>query len=68
MTQTFTDVFRERIAKIEADAKAKGLNWTTICQKAGMSRSTPDRWKRRPPKTISVITEVERIVAEHPAQ
>lgn len=65
--QTFTDDFNDRISKIEADAKACGLNWTSICKEAGLSRATPDRWKKKAPKTIAIITKMESIVAEHKA-
>lgn len=62
---TFTDEFRKRITAIEADAKACGLNWTSICKEAGLSRATPDRWKKKTPKTVEVVTQVEQIVARH---
>lgn len=64
---TFTDAFRARIAKIEADAKACGLNWTSLCIQAGISRATPDRWKKKTPKTVEVVTKIENIIAAHKA-
>lgn len=64
---TFSEDFRARIKKIETDAKAKGLNWTSICTQAGVSRATPDRWKKKPPKTIDIVTKLEAIVAAAPA-
>lgn len=64
-TATFTDVFRARVAKIEADAKANGINFTTICKEAGMSRATPDRWKRSTPKTIKLVETMEQILKRH---
>lgn len=69
MTQnnTFTDDFRSRVSKIEAEARACGLNWTSICQEAGISRATPDRWKKSTPKTIELVDRMERIVARHKA-
>jgi len=66
--QSFADDFKDRIAKIEADAKSIGLNWTSICKEAGLSRATPDRWKKRVPKTIEVVTKMEEIVERHKAQ
>lgn len=65
--EPFDDVFKKRIAKLEADAKAVGLNFTSICKQAGFSRATPDRWKRGVPKTIQIVCEMERIVAERAA-
>ena len=64
---TFDDVFKERIKKIEADAREVGLNFTSICKKAGISRATPDRWQRDIPKTIKIVAKMEEIVAEHKA-
>jgi len=68
MTTTFTDEFRKRIEKIETDAKSVGLNFTSICKEAGISRATPDRWKKSTPKTIEIITKIEAIVAAHKAR
>jgi hypothetical protein len=65
---TFEDVFRSRVAKIEADARAVGLNFTSICKEAGISRATPDRWKRATPNTISIVTRMEEIVARKRAE
>lgn len=60
--EDFTDVFRDRLEKIEKDAVAVGLDFTKICRETGVSRSTPDRWKRKVPKTISLVTKMERLV------
>lgn len=65
--KTFTDDFNSRITKIEADARACGLNWTSICKEAGLSRATPDRWKRKPPMTVAIVSRMEEIVARHKA-
>lgn len=62
--ENFDDVFLRRIAQIEADAKAVGLNFTSICKDAGISRATPDRWKRSTPKTIKIITMMEEQIAK----
>lgn len=63
MTTTFTDAFKQRIEKIETRAKAVGLNFTSICKEAGVSRATPDRWKKSTPKTIEIVSRMEEIVA-----
>jgi len=68
MITTFTDTFKRRIADIEARAKAAGLNFTSICKEAGISRATPDRWKKSTPKTIAIVTRMEEIVAQREAQ
>ena len=67
MTATFNDVFKQRIEKIEARAKAVGLNYTSICKEAGISRATPDRWKKSTPKTVAIVTKMEEIVARREA-
>lgn len=60
---TFEAVFRSRISKIEEDARKVGLNFTSICKEAGVSRATPDRWKRGTPRTIEIVDQMEKIVA-----
>lgn len=64
----FGDVFRERITKIDKDAQAAGINMTTVCKEAGVSRATPDRWRRKLPKTVEIIENMESIVALHSAE
>ena len=60
----FEDEFRQRIEKLETDAKSIGLNFTSICREAGVSRATPDRWKKSTPTTIALVAKMEGIVAE----
>ena len=68
MTTTFTQSFKERIEKIERDAKEVGLNFTSICKEAGISRATPDRWKKKTPKTVEIVTQMEAIVERQKAE
>jgi hypothetical protein len=65
---SFADVFKARMEKLEKDAKAVGLNLTSICKKADISRATPDRWKRTTPKTIEIVDKMEQVVAERHAE
>ena len=65
---TFTDEFRKRIERIEADARSINMNLTSICKEAGISRATPDRWKKSTPKTVAIITQLEGIIATHKAK
>lgn len=67
-TTNFTDAFKKRVAEIEAEAHAVGLNFTSICKAAGISRATPDRWKRETPKTIRIITLMEEAIAKRKAE
>lgn len=66
---TFATEFKERVLYIETKAKASGLNWTSVCAKAGVSRATPDRWRIKPPKSVQLVDKLEAIVdAELAAQ
>lgn len=60
---TFDQVFKTRLRTIEDDAKAKGLNWTTLCKEAGVSRATPDRWRKHVPASIELVAKLETAVA-----
>lgn len=66
--KTFTQSFEERIKALEAEAKEIGLNFTSICKEAGISRATPDRWKRSTPKTVKTVSTMEAIVARKKAE
>lgn len=62
---TFAEDFQAKIAEIEQEANACGLNWTSLCKEAGLSRATPDRWRKKIPKTIEVVTKMQEIIARH---
>lgn len=61
-SKTFEKQFREKLDEIESRAKEVGLNMTTICRETGISRATPDRWKRQLPKTVRLVTAMEEVV------
>ena len=61
----FEQVFLERLNAIEADAKRFGTNMTVVCADAGISRATPDRWRRSAPKTVEIVDKMESIVEGH---
>lgn len=65
---TFTDDFRARIDALETKAHKVGLNLTEVCRQAGVSRATPDRWRRETPKTIALVTSMEEIVEKAAAK
>lgn len=65
--KTIDDEFLARLDKMEADAKAKGLNLTVVCKHLGISRATPDRWKKERPKTVQLLDQMEKFVADAPA-
>lgn len=61
---TFSENFRSTLAEIESRAAALGENWTTLCKRAGISRTTPDRWKKSDPATVRAVTSVQKILSE----
>lgn len=58
--QYFNQNFHEAMDAIEADAKASGIDMTHLCEETGISRATPSRWKRRVPKTIELVTRLQK--------
>lgn len=71
MARNFEEVFKQALSELEADAKAAGTSLTAICRETKISRTTPDRWRARPPATVRLIAQlqqaVERKKAEHDA-
>lgn len=66
--RTFEDEFTERIDRLESAAHEVGLNFTLICRQAGISRATPDRWRRDAPKTIKLVAKIETIIERERAR
>lgn len=64
----FGDVFEDRLKAIESEAKEAGLDWTKICREAGVSRATPDRWRKTKPKTVQLIEAIEAVVEKHKSE
>jgi hypothetical protein len=60
----FGELFLSRLEELESEAKECGLNITAICKEAGISRASPDRWRKELPKTIHLIEKMESIVAK----
>ncbi len=61
-------VFNDALSQLEADAKAAGSNLTEVCREAGVSRTTPDRWREKPPATIVTLKKLQDVVAEKVAK
>lgn len=61
--KNFVDVFNDAITKLEIDAKAIGSNMTEVCREAGVSRTTPDRWKEKPPATVATLAKLQDFVS-----
>ena len=60
--QPFGELFLARLRELEFEAKSVGLNMTTLCKEAKVSRASPDRWRRELPKTIALIQRMEELV------
>ena len=60
----FEQLFRETLDKLEEDAKSVGSNLTELCREAGISRTTPDRWKAQAPITVRHIANLQLIVKD----
>lgn len=61
-TKNFVKTFDDAIDKLEADAKEVGLTLTSICRDTGVSRATPDRWRKQTPKTIELLGQMQDLV------
>lgn len=68
MTPTFDKVFDETIKRLEAEAKEVGLTFTSICRDTGISRATPDRWRKDMPETVKIVAKMQNVVSERRAQ
>lgn len=53
--RSFSEDFDLRIKDIRKRADACGISIAELCRRAGVSRSTPDRWFERIPKSIMVV-------------
>lgn len=67
-TKTFTEVFQDRIRNIRERAAAAGTSITTLCESTNVARATPDRWLKKAPKTIQLVDELEKALADVEAQ
>ncbi|MBZ0059606.1 MULTISPECIES: hypothetical protein [unclassified Leclercia] len=52
---TFEAEFYRRVESIKQRAKEAGTNITQLCRIAGVSRTTPERWEKRVPKSIGIL-------------
>lgn len=64
MSESFKAVFLQRLQDVEVRAKACGLTMTHLCRAKGIARATPDRWKKKPPKSIQLMDDLEAVVVE----
>lgn len=55
---TFEAEFYRRVEMIKERAKAAGTNITQLCRIAEVSRTTPERWEKRVPKSITILDQM----------
>ncbi len=58
----FYQQFISRLNAIEARAKAAGITMTYICADCGISRATPERWRKAVPRTIEILDQMDECV------
>lgn len=58
----FDQVFYKYLDSLERRAHAVGMTLTDLCRDSGVSRATPDRWRKSLPKTIQNVCDLEAIV------
>lgn len=58
----FDQVFYKYLDNLERRAHAVGMTLTDLCRDSGVSRATPDRWRKSLPKTIQNVCDLEAIV------
>lgn len=63
-TNTFEAEFQRRVEDIKTRATAAGTSITALCQATGIARATPDRWAAKTPKTVKLVDELEKALAD----
>jgi len=61
---SFSKLFREYLDDIERRALRAGINLTSVSKSIKISRSTPDRWRRKSPRTVAILDQMDRCVSE----
>lgn len=64
----FTEAFNAEMASLKSRAAAVGLSINELCKRAGLARATPDRWSRRTPNTVALVTKMQAEVAKAEAE
>ena len=63
-TKPFSLVFQERVDDIYRRAESAGVSVTALCRGAETARATPDRWRKRLPKTVTLVDDLEAELAK----
>lgn len=51
----------DRLHRLASEA---GVSLLAICKKTGIARSTVERWKGQEPRTVVMIRDLEKAIAE----
>jgi hypothetical protein len=62
--KSFSVVFNEALDAITSEALLLDVPMAELCSDAGISRATPSRWKRRPPRTVQTVVKLEAALAK----
>lgn len=68
MSTNIKKQFEEALDRLEKEAAAIGLSLTSICRATGVSRATPDRWRKETPMTIEILASMQKVVADKRAE
>jgi len=66
-SKNFGNAFDEAVAALHADAKALGVPMSQICEEAGVSRATPNRYLKLRPTTVDTVSRLQAVVDKHRA-
>lgn len=64
MSKNFVGVFNDALDKLEEEAGEVGETLTSICRVTKISRATPDRWRKKTPKSVLLLAEMQSIVTD----
>jgi hypothetical protein len=64
----FVQVFHQALDQLEAEAREVDLTLTSICRETGVSRATPDRWRKKIPTTIQLLSDMQQVVTDRKAK
>lgn len=62
MSRNFGDIFDAAMKTIKADAAALGLTLDEVCALAKVSRTTPFRYGKKRPQTITTIVKLQTAI------
>ena len=60
--------FADRMRAISSRCRRLGISMSELCRRTDTARATPDRWMRRPPKSIETMAAFERELDKAEAQ